>query len=185
VNWGIVDFELKAGIEDLGPTSTQRSMSAILRAIHGRLHLCIGVLLLALMSSSCSYSDAATNAYATRAEAESAGAIERGWVPRGLPPGAYELREAHSLNSSRRWGLFNFEAADREALRAVLLPDEISLAGIRSEPPLRVEWWPLLLRRDPAPEQLEIAGLKAYRFKDEPIVIVVNWSQGRAYYWSV
>lgn len=150
-----------------------------------RTSLCLLPLVLALVSAACGYSDAVTNAYATRAEAERAGAIERGWVPRGVPPGAFDLREAHSLASDRRWGLFNFEPVDREALRAVLLPDEIPLAGLRSEPPLRVEWWPIMLRRDPAPEQLEVAGLKVYRFRDEPIVIVVNWNQGRAYYWSV
>ena len=136
-------------------------------------------------STSCKYSNAITNAYATRAEADQSGAIERGWVPRGLPPGAHDLREAHDPDSNRRWGLFSFEPEDREAFRAVLQPDEISLAGIRSEPPARIEWWPLLLRRDPEPEQLKVAGLQVYRFKDEPIVVVVNWNQGRAYYWSV
>ncbi|HET7220685.1 MAG TPA: hypothetical protein VFJ02_21680, partial [Vicinamibacterales bacterium] len=106
----------------------------------------IAAVCLVLASAACGYSDAVTNAYATRAEAERDGAIERGWVPRGLPPSAHDLREAHNLDTNRRWGLFHFEEADREALRAVLKPDEISLAGIRSEPPLRVEWWPLLLR---------------------------------------
>lgn len=163
----------------------RRSITQTLSGVFRRATLCLFALALAHGAFSCRYSGAATNAYATRAEAERAGAIERGWVPRGVPPGAYELREAHALDSSRRWGLFNFDAPDREALRAVLQPEEISLAGIRSEPPSRIEWWPLLLRRDPSPGQLEIAGLKVYRFKDEPIVIVVNWNQGRAYYWSV
>jgi hypothetical protein len=160
-------------------------MLETVRRAHGRTGACLLALLLALSFSACSYSDAITNAYATRAEAEREGAIEHGWVPRGLPPGAHDLREAHSRDSKRRWGLFNFEPADREAFRAVLQPGEISLSGIRSEPPTRIEWWPLLLRRDPDPEQLKTAGLQVYRFKDEPIVVVVNWNQGRAYYWSV
>ncbi len=133
----------------------------------------------------CSCSDTETNAYATRAEAEAAGAIARGWVPRGLPDSAYEIREVHDVDSNQRWGLFNFAAADRDALRRILTPEEVSIAGVRSEPPpARIEWWPLIFRRDADPEQLKSAGLQAYRARDERLIVVVNWNQGRAYYWS-
>jgi len=143
----------------------------------------VGVAAVSLMVA-CGYTDAITNAYATRAEAEEAGAMDSGWVPRGVPPSGHDLREAHNPDTHRRWGLFSFAPSDGDVLRASLEPEEISLAGVRSEPPARIEWWPLLFRRDPRPEDLKVASLKAYRAKDEPFVVVVNWNQGRAYYWS-
>ena len=82
------------------------------------------VLLALVPLHACRDLDVVTASYATLAEARKAGAIERGWVPAGLPEGAYELREAHDLDSSRRWGLFSFRAADGVALKALLRPEE-------------------------------------------------------------
>jgi hypothetical protein len=132
----------------------------------------------------CGYSDAVTNAYATKAEAEQAGAVERGWVPRGLPESAREFREAHSVEGGRVWGLFSFAPEDGDALRALVDPKEISASGLRPEIPARIEWWPLLLRSTLDAEQIRSAGLQPYRSKDGTLVVIVNWKQGRAYYWK-
>lgn len=40
-------------------------------------------------------------AYADRSEAATAGAIERGWIPRWLPADATALHEAHELDGNR------------------------------------------------------------------------------------
>ena len=89
--------------------------------------------------------DVVTETYATLAEAQAAGAVDRGWLPRGLPPGTRELRVAHDLDSTRRWGLFNFPPEEGDALRA-LVGAEISFDGLACNPPGRIEWWPVLLR---------------------------------------
>jgi hypothetical protein len=125
-----------------------------------------------------------TASYATLAEARSAGAIERGWVPEGLPEGTYELREAHDLDTNRRWGLFSFPQRQADTLRALLLSDEIALNGVIVDIPARIEWWPVLLRGTLDAEQIRATGLKAYRAGSGDLLFLVNWEQGRAYYWK-
>lgn len=135
-----------------------------------------------LPAAGCRDLDVVTASYATLAEAIQAGAVERGWVPRDLPSGTRELREAHDLDSNRRWGLFNFPPAEAEALRA-LLGEEMPIQGIRCDPPRRIEWWPVLLRGALDPEQLRATGLEAYAGLDGELIFAINWNQGRAYYW--
>ena len=138
----------------------------------------------ALAVCACAYGDAVTNAYATKAEAEQSGAVDRGWVPKGLPASTHELREAHSPEGNRIWGLFNFEPREGDALRALLQPEEIPATGLRPAIPPRIEWWPLLLRGTLNADQIKTASLQLYRTKDGVLVMVVNWKQGRAYYWN-
>jgi len=123
-----------------------------------------------------------TGSYATLAEADRAGAIERGWIPRGLPSGAHDLREAHD-EAGRRWGLFNFPSAEADALRSVVGSSEIPMRGLSCEIPGRVEWWPVALRGSLDEERVRATGLKAYRSRDG-LIFLINWNQGRAYYWS-
>jgi hypothetical protein len=47
----------------------------------------------ALITTGCGDLDVVTAAYATRAEAEQAGAVARGWVPAAVPSGAHDLRD--------------------------------------------------------------------------------------------
>lgn len=141
-------------------------------------------LLAAASAAACSDLDVVTASYRTLDEARDAGAIERGWVPEGLPEGTHELREAHDLDSNRRWGLFNFPPAQGDRLRALLETDEISLAGVTCGIPARIEWWPVLLRGRLDHEGIKSAGLTAYDARRGGLLFVVNWEQGRAYYWS-
>jgi len=139
---------------------------------------------LAMLSlAACKNIDVVTEAYATLAEAQAAGAVERGWLPRGLPPGTRELRVAHDLDSNRRWGLFNFPPAEGDALRGLIGP-EISFDGLTCTPPRRIEWWPLLLREELNGEQVKATGLRGYAAKDSDLILAINWAQGRAYYWT-
>jgi hypothetical protein len=121
--------------------------------------------------------------FATVTEARETGAVERGWVPAIIPDAAYELRAAYDRRGPQRWGLFNFNPSDAAALRALLDPEEISLAGTVIDIPARIEWWPVQLRARLDVERIQATGLRAYRARSEPIVFVVNWNQGRAYYW--
>lgn len=141
--------------------------------------------LLALLAaaSACGDLDVVTASYRTLSEARAAGAIERGWVPQGLPEGTYELREAHDLDSNRRWGLFNFPHGQGDDLRT-LLQEEASLDGVTCDIPARIEWWPVLLRGELDAEEIRTTGLKAYRARQDGLLFLVNWEQGRAYYWT-
>jgi hypothetical protein len=144
----------------------------------------LGAAVLALMVlTGCRNANVITEAYGTLAEAEAAGAVDRGWLPGGLPPGTRELRVAHDLGSTRRWGLFNFPPAEGDALRAVL-GAELSFEGQSCNPPRRIEWWPVLLRARLDAERIGATGLRAYASKQADVIFAVNWAQGRAYYWT-
>jgi hypothetical protein len=142
-----------------------------------------GAALAVLMLTACRNLDVVTETYATLAEAQAAGAVDRGWLPRGLPPGTYELRLAHDLDSNRRWGLFNFPAAEGETLRT-LIESEIPFDGLTCSPPRRIEWWPVLLRERLDGERIRATGVRGYALKGSDLILAVNWAQGRAYYWS-
>lgn len=144
----------------------------------------LAVLLAVLVLGGCEAERVNTMSFASMREAREAGAVDRGWVPAVLPDGVYEMRAAYEPAGTRRWGLFNFRVGDEAALRAVLEPEETSLKGMRIQIPGRIEWWPLALRGDLDAEALTITGLKAYRLRGSGLIVAVNWSQGRAYYWT-
>ena len=146
---------------------------------------CLFVLVLILGTSACRNLDVVTESYATLEEARKAGAIERGWVPDGLPTGTTDLRDAHDLDSNRRWGLFMFPQSEGDTLRQLLHPEEVSLTGRTIDIPGRVEWWPVLLRGALDDEKIKSTGLRAYRSVRGDRLFLVNWQQGRAYYWSI
>jgi hypothetical protein len=50
--------------------------------------------------------------------------------------------------------------------------------------PGRIEWWPVQLRGRLDEERIRATGLRAYHSTDRALVFLVNWSQGRAYYWK-
>ena len=132
----------------------------------------------------CRDNDVVTSSYATMAEAREAGAATRGDMPPGVPEGAHDIRTASDVHSRRRWGLFNFPPQDADALRAMLQSDEISLAGVECDVPGRIEWWPVLLRGTVNADHAKAAALQAYRSRQGGLMVVVNWNQGRAYYWG-
>ena len=140
--------------------------------------------LITFFAIGCRNVDVVTDSYATLDEARRDGAIARGWVPEGLPPGTHEIREAHDLDSNRRWGLFSFQPEESDVLRRLLKPDERPLAGERLDAPARIEWWPVLLRGKLDPDTIAATGLRAYESVSGDLIFLVNWKQGRAYYWS-
>ena len=131
----------------------------------------------------CADSDVVTHSYDTHAEAVRAGAVEGGWIPDGLPEGIFEIREAHDLDSNRRWGLFSFRTEDVAAL-SQLLGAEVSVTGETCDPPARIEWWPRLLRGPLTDARITATGLKVYSPAGAGLTFAVNWNQRRAYYWS-
>lgn len=150
----------------------------------GLLHLFI-IFIIPIPATGCRNVDVVTASYATLDEARREGAIERGWIPEGLPPGTHDIREAHDLDSNRRWGLFSFRPEESDVLRRLLKPAETSLNGVRVDAPARIEWWPVLLRGALNPESIAATGLRAYESTDGTSIFLVNWKQRRAYYWSL
>ena len=132
----------------------------------------------------CADSSVHTATYASMAEARQAGAVEQGWVPGNLPDNAYELRAAYDVDDAdRRWGLFNFRDGDHASLRAILAPDDVSIAGVEMDIPPRIEWWPVQLRGRLDEERILATGLQAHRSREGALTFLVNWKQGRGYYW--
>jgi hypothetical protein len=150
-----------------------------------RLHLPLCVLLAGLCSSSCRNLEVVTASYASLEEARREGALAGGWVPEGLPPGTRDIREAHDLDTNRRWGLFSYPPEEADALRRLVRQEEFPLAGVSCDVPARIEWWPVLLRGMLDPEAIRTTGLRAHRAASGDLIFLVNWQQGRAYYWSL
>ena len=142
----------------------------------------IALVICVVAASACSGVDAKTATFNTLAEAR--GAIDQGLIPSELPSRSYELRAAYVPNGWQRWGIINFPADASPELRALLEPDEISLAGLRCDIPGRIEWWPVQLREELDAERISATGAKAYRGRRKNMIWVVNWTQGRAYYWT-
>ncbi len=141
-------------------------------------------LLLVLVLSGCRDTGVTTEAYATLAEAEQAGAISKGLIPAMLPTSAHDIREAHDLERHRRWGLFDFHPSDAAALRSTLRQEELSLSGVSCDMPARIEWWPVILRGELNPDMVKTAELTAHLAQQGGLIVLVNWKQGRAYYWT-
>jgi hypothetical protein len=113
-------------------------------------------------------------------EARAAGAVAAGWVPDALPRSASDIREGH-LPDGRDWGVFSFARADEPAVRA-LAGEEITSGTLTCDPPGRLEWWPRVVQSPVDVERVRSTGFRIYRGADAR-TFVVNWGQGRAYYW--
>ena len=151
-------------------------------------HLRHAVLAIAALSASvvgCRNIDVLTNSYADLEEARAAGAVSAGYLPEGLPPGTADIREAHDTKSSRRWALFTFPPGEGNAVRALVEPQETSTQGQICDVPARIEWWPVLLRNTLDAERMKATGLQTYRSRSGDSIYAVNWSQGRAYAWTM
>ena len=113
-------------------------------------------------------------------EARAAGAVTAGWVPDGLPKGVSDLRAGH-LPDSQHWGVFTFPRSEESAIRG-LLGTEITTGTLTCDPPGRLEWWPRVVQTPVNVEQVRATGFKLYGAPDGR-TYVINWGQGRAYYW--
>jgi hypothetical protein len=142
----------------------------------------IAVASLGLVAAACSGIQMQTGIYQTLDEAREAGAIDRGWVPKGLPASASDIREGH-LADGHIWGTFSFEPRDRAALES-LVGAEITSGPVDCDPPGRLEWWPLILRSPIDLARVKQTGLRLYRGNDRGLTFAVNWGQGRGYYWA-
>ena len=142
-------------------------------------------LLVAVLIVSTGCGETATVSYPTYADAERAGAVARGWIPRFVPRTATEIREAHNLDTNQQWLRFRVPRGDTSvAVGATVMP----LAEARqsaSKPPSGVgRWLPEL--RDP-PLVTPRAGIRAYRHAATGLgaaCVALDGQESVAYAWS-
>lgn len=146
--------------------------------------VCVAATLGIGLAQGCAGANTQTYVFATLEEARRSGAVEKGWVPEGLPPGTHDIRVAQLPGSSRHWGIVNFPRPEADGLKRLLQPDPVSLSGEHCDMPGRIEWWPGLLRGTLDDRQLAATGIQGYRARTGHLLFAVNWSQGRAYYWE-
>jgi hypothetical protein len=120
--------------------------------------------------------------YATVDEARAEGAVQRGLVPEGLPPGSSDLRVAY-LDDGTQWGVVTFLPARGGALKA-LVGNEVISGAVRCGAPGRFEWWPRVLRDPIDLNTVHATGLRVYSAREGGRTWAVNWNQGRAFYWK-
>ena len=137
---------------------------------------------LCLAVAGCAGVRSESDVFATIQEAQTAGAVDRGWVPAGLPPGTTDLRDGH-VPEGTHWGRFSFPPSQGNALRP-LLGAEIAGEPPPCDPPRRFEWWPRLLRTPIDVTKAHETGLHLYTARDGTRIFAVNWNQGQGYYWS-
>ena len=123
--------------------------------------------------------------YATRAEAEAAGAFARGWLPAFLPPSTRAIRDVHDLDTDERWLRFEADSAELATLAARLAPLAWGVArrsAARRPLAAGMDWPPEFAER-----QLVTARstrlLGYYRDATE-YCLAIEWRTGRAWGWS-
>jgi hypothetical protein len=85
--------------------------------------------------------------YATQAEAVGARAVERGDVPRFIPPTATEIHARHNRDTGQRFVRFTFADADLPAITRGMrrMPRE-EVEKVSVPTPGWSEWWPITSR---------------------------------------
>jgi hypothetical protein len=109
------------------------------------------------------------------AEARSAGALDRGWVPSFLPSSTTSIVESHNIDTNETWGTFRF-ATDITAL-----PDatEATFAAQRLRRPPGVPDWPAVLDGETSLNRLRQAGLVVYQGSSPGLFVAVDFKTGK------
>ena len=124
--------------------------------------------------------------YATRAEAEAAGAFARGWLPALLPRSAHTLREVHDLDTNARWLRFradSLELATLAARLAPITPAEATRDAAR-RPRTAGADWPSELGGMQLATARGARQLALVRDSTEAYCLAIEWRTARAWGWS-
>lgn len=123
--------------------------------------------------------------YSTRAEAEAAGEITRGWLPDWLPSSARDIKLLYAVESPQTWGAFRFAPADMDRLRQHLTP-LVDAKGPQQFRGAATSWWPEFLRGQVDAASLRQRGFDVYIEADPgPYrnLFVINEAKGAAYFY--
>ena len=114
--------------------------------------------------------------YATFSEADSAGAIRRGWLPSFTPHSATDLRDVHDLDTNQQW--LRFRAPDEDLRNMTRQLDPVPRLEIPTPRQWEGSWVPL----NAAPGQMRF-----YRTPDTALVarcVAVDARASVAYSWT-
>jgi hypothetical protein len=122
------------------------------------------------------------NSYPSRAEAERAGAVQRGWVPAWIPDAATAIEEAHDLGTGRQRLKLRLPVPDAEALVTSLERLRVwDICPSKELPRLDGEW----------PKELEVAEpawrLRYRRAPGAPgsiLAVAIEEGTGAVYAWT-
>jgi len=133
--------------------------------------------------------------YATYADAEADGAVERGWIRDFVPTSAVNIRDSHNLDSNAQWMSFEFDPSDRPKMEEKLAPAKRAVIPFSGPGFLfdKVDpWWPKDLQKRPS-DLLEKYDF--YRFEytikygGGPIdyigYLAIEKNSPRAWYWDL
>jgi hypothetical protein len=135
-----------------------------------------------LVAGGCS--DTVESTYPSLCEAETSGAVERGWVP-GFLLNCSDLREIHAVDTNERWGTFRFPKGASPVVPEkvqVVPPDEIGKIRFRAP---KVSWWSPVLQPSLSSSSLSDAGFQMIREREGTLVLALNTRSGTGYFWSV
>jgi len=145
-------------------------------------------LALAAVATSLSACEQVSSEYATRADAEAAGAIEAGWVPGFVPTAARSIREIHDIDTNEVCLRFELPPEAQHALVASmrqLAPAEVEVLATTCR--LRPRWWfEGLIQHQPAND----AALNAHIYEasaqawNTPALVAVDRAGPTVYVWS-
>lgn len=114
--------------------------------------------------------------YATFADAQSTGAVARGWVPAWLPASATNIREVHNIDTNHFMLGFSVPKGTEAPL-----PGGCAQVGPRTpaKPPFQRDWWPA---------DVPASALATHRhslFKCDSYFFAYSGAQGEGFVWSV
>jgi len=119
--------------------------------------------------------------YASRTEADRAGAFGSGWLPQFLPPSAVDIWERHNIDTNETWGAFRFPAGEAAGLRGAVVPADPAATTVRN--PGGTPEWPDALAGQLVRGRLHSAGLELFKAASEEVYLAVDWQHGVAYFW--
>lgn len=128
--------------------------------------------------------------YPSFAEARSAGATDRGWIPDFLPTSSIDIHEIHEISPSVGWCAFDFAVRDSQALRSQLKRINELPVTLRRVPSPGTSWWPTVLQGNLNIEKIQEAGFDLYVYvKPETsvttdlILFAIDWRTGRGFFY--
>jgi hypothetical protein len=102
------------------------------------------VVVLAAVPAVCSGLEQGRSEYETYADAQRAGAFDRGVLPKLVPPSARGIYEKHDLDNGHRWVRFVYAPADVPAMTAGLRQlDTAQVSRLPVAGPGWAKWWML------------------------------------------
>jgi hypothetical protein len=134
----------------------------------------------------CYYFEDRVATYATYAQAETAGAMQSGYLPVYVPHGARDIRSVYNVDTNEQW--LRFEAPESELRRMAQVLTPLSYADIRAHRAAPPRWrgpWPsevggFTIATPRGQQQLGLYAASGQRLR----CVAVEWRDRLAYAWT-